>query len=108
MTLPPKWDMIISRSPCSFVDGYLAAIYPAEEAERFQKLSETQPIGRMAKPDEIAALALYRCSDEAGFVTGSAYPIDGGAVNVAEPFSLAAVFHDREHVRPGPSPRREF
>ncbi len=48
----------------------------------FQKLSETQPIGRMAKPNEIAALALYLCSDATGFVTGSSYPIDGGAVNL--------------------------
>jgi 2-keto-3-deoxy-L-fuconate dehydrogenase len=44
----------------------------------FAKLSATQPIGRMAKPEEIASLALYLCSDEAGFVTGSDYPIDGG------------------------------
>jgi NAD(P)-dependent dehydrogenase (short-subunit alcohol dehydrogenase family) len=48
----------------------------------FEKLSEAQPIGRMAKPDEVAALALYLCSDEAGFITGSSYPIDGGAVNL--------------------------
>ncbi len=48
----------------------------------FQKLSEAQPIGRMAKPEEIAALALYLCSDEASFVTGSSYPIDGDAVNL--------------------------
>ena len=43
---------------------------------------QTQPIGRMAKPEEIAALAQYLCSDEASFVTGSSYPIDGGAVNL--------------------------
>jgi NAD(P)-dependent dehydrogenase (short-subunit alcohol dehydrogenase family) len=48
----------------------------------FQKLSEAQPIGRMAKPEEIANLALYLCSDEAGFITGSSYSIDGGAVNL--------------------------
>jgi NAD(P)-dependent dehydrogenase (short-subunit alcohol dehydrogenase family) len=51
------------------------------EAEMFEKLSEAQPIGRMAVPDEVAALALYLCSDEASFVTGSSYPIDGGAVH---------------------------
>jgi NAD(P)-dependent dehydrogenase (short-subunit alcohol dehydrogenase family) len=71
-----------ARVHTPFVDGYLAANYPGQEAEMFQKLSEAQPIGRMAKPEEIAALALYLCSDEAGFVTGSAYPIDGGAVNL--------------------------
>jgi 2-keto-3-deoxy-L-fuconate dehydrogenase len=44
----------------------------------FDKLSRTQPIGRMGKPHEIASLALYLCSDEAAFVTGCDYPIDGG------------------------------
>ena len=48
----------------------------------FEKLSQAQPIGRMAVPDEVAALALYLCSDEASFVTGCAYPIDGGALNL--------------------------
>jgi NAD(P)-dependent dehydrogenase (short-subunit alcohol dehydrogenase family) len=71
-----------ARVHTPFVDGYLAKTYPGREAEMFQKLSEAQPIGRMAKPEEIAALALYLCSDEAGFVTGSSYPIDGGAVNL--------------------------
>lgn len=71
-----------ARVHTPFVDGYLANTYPGREAEMFQKLSEAQPIGRMAKPDEIAALALYLCSEEASFITGSSYPIDGGAVNL--------------------------
>ena len=71
-----------ARVHTPFVDGYLAKTYPGQEAEMFAQLSAAQPIGRMAKPDEIAALALYLCSDEASFVTGSAYPIDGGAVNL--------------------------
>lgn len=71
-----------ARVHTPFVDGYLAKTYPGQEAEMFQKLSEAQPIGRMAKPEEIAGLALYLCSDEASFVTGSSYPIDGGAVNL--------------------------
>lgn len=71
-----------ARVHTPFVDGYLAKTYPGQEAEMFQKLSEAQPIGRMALPNEIAALALYLCSDEASFITGSAYPIDGGAVNL--------------------------
>jgi NAD(P)-dependent dehydrogenase (short-subunit alcohol dehydrogenase family) len=65
-----------------FVDGYLAKNYPGKEAEMFAKLSAAQPIGRMAKPEEIASLAVYLCSDEASFVTGAAYLIDGGAVNL--------------------------
>ena len=44
------------------------------------RLSEYQPIGRMAEPGEVAALALYLCSDEASFITGQAYPIDGGVL----------------------------
>ncbi len=61
-----------------FVDGFLKANYPGKEEEMFDKLSKTQPIGRMAKPDEVAHLALYLCSDEASFITGTDYPIDGG------------------------------
>jgi NAD(P)-dependent dehydrogenase (short-subunit alcohol dehydrogenase family) len=48
----------------------------------FEKLSRSQPIGRMAKPDEVATLALYLCSDEASFITGCDYPIDGGFVRL--------------------------
>ncbi len=61
-----------------FVDGYLAKNYPGREAEMFERLAATQPIGRMGRPEEIAALARYLASDEASFVTGSDYPIDGG------------------------------
>lgn len=61
-----------------FVDGFIKANYPGKEQEMFEKLSKTQPIGRMATPDEIANLALYLCSDEAAFITGTDYPIDGG------------------------------
>jgi NAD(P)-dependent dehydrogenase (short-subunit alcohol dehydrogenase family) len=67
-----------ARVHTPFVDGFIAKNYPDNQAEMFEKLSATQPIGRMAKPEEIASLALYLCSDEAGFVTGSDYPIDGG------------------------------
>jgi NAD(P)-dependent dehydrogenase (short-subunit alcohol dehydrogenase family) len=67
-----------ARVHTSFVDGFLKANYPGKEEEMFEKLSKTQPIGRMGKPEEVAALALYLCSDEASFVTGTNYPIDGG------------------------------
>lgn len=61
-----------------FVDGFIAKNYPDKKEEMFAKLSATQPIGRMAQPEEIAHLALYLCSDEASFITGCDYPIDGG------------------------------
>ena len=63
-----------------FVDGFIAKNYPDNQAEMFAKLSATQPIGRMAQPQEIAHLALYLCSDEAAFITGCDYPIDGGFI----------------------------
>lgn len=68
-----------------FVDNFLAKTYPGKEQEMFEKLSKTQPIGRMAKPEEIAHLVLYMCSDEAGFVTGCDYPIDGGFIKLNTP-----------------------
>jgi 2-keto-3-deoxy-L-fuconate dehydrogenase len=71
-----------ARVHTPFVDGYLSKNYPGNEAEMFEKLSKTQPIGRMGQPAEIAALALYLCSDEAGFVTGCDFPIDGGFINL--------------------------
>ena len=66
-----------------FVDSYLKKNYPGKEKEMFEKLSKTQPIGRMGKPEEIAYLALYLCADEAGFITGTNYPIDGGFINLS-------------------------
>ncbi len=65
-----------------FVDGFLAKNYPGQEQEMFEKLSKTQPIGRMGKSEEIASLALFLCSDEAGFITGANYPIDGGFISL--------------------------
>lgn len=71
-----------ARVHTAFVDGFLAKNYPGKEKEMFEKLSKTQPIGRMAKPTEIAHLVLYLCSDEASFITGCDYPIDGGFVKL--------------------------
>ncbi|MFB9865692.1 SDR family NAD(P)-dependent oxidoreductase [Rufibacter immobilis] len=71
-----------ARVHTPFVDGFLAKSYAGQEAEMFEKLSKTQPIGRMGKPEEVAALALFLCSDEAGFITGCDYPIDGGFITL--------------------------
>lgn len=71
-----------ARVHTPFVDGFLQKNYPGREAEMFEKLSKSQPIGRMAKPEEIAHLILYLCSDEASFITGCDYPIDGGIIKL--------------------------
>lgn len=71
-----------ARVHTPFVDGYLRQHYPGREEEMFSKLSHSQPIGRMAEPHEVASLALYLCSDEASFLTGVDYPIDGGFFNL--------------------------
>lgn len=88
MTLTVARDYVGKKIRCNcicparvhtpFVDNYLRENYPGNEKEMFEKLSATQPIGRMAKPSEIAALAAYLCSDAASFITGSAIDIDGG------------------------------
>ena len=67
------------RTP--FVDGFVRANYPGREEQMLQQLAEYQPMGRMGTPEEVAFLALYLCSDEASFVTGQAYPLDGGVLN---------------------------
>ncbi|HUR27017.1 MAG TPA: SDR family oxidoreductase [Planctomycetota bacterium] len=69
-----------ARIHTPFVDGFLAKNYPGKEREMFEKLSAYQPIGRMGTPEEVAQLALYLCSDAASFVTGQAFPIDGGVL----------------------------
>ncbi len=88
MTLSVARDYLADNIRCNsvsparvhtpFVDGFIAKNYEGREEEIFEKLSKSQPIGRMAKPQEIGALALYLCSDEAAFTTGCDYLIDGG------------------------------
>jgi NAD(P)-dependent dehydrogenase (short-subunit alcohol dehydrogenase family) len=71
-----------ARVHTPFVDDYLRKNYPGREQEMFDKLAKSQPIGRMAEPKEVASLALFLCSDEAAFITGVDYPIDGGFFNL--------------------------
>ena len=71
-----------ARVHTPFVDGFISKNYPGQEKEMFEKLSKTQPIGRMGTPEEIATLALYLSSDEAGLITGTDYPIDGGFIKL--------------------------
>ena len=65
-----------------FVDNFLEKNYPDNRDEMFEKLSKSQPIGRMGQADEIAGLIAYLSSDEASFITGSNFPIDGGFVTL--------------------------
>ena len=71
-----------ARIHTPFVDGFLKKNYPGKEEDMFKKLEKTQPIGRMGRPEEVASLALFLCSDEAAFITGVDYPIDGGSINL--------------------------
>jgi NAD(P)-dependent dehydrogenase (short-subunit alcohol dehydrogenase family) len=71
-----------ARVHTPFVDGYLRQNYAGQEQAIFERLSKAQPVGRMAEPEEVASLALYLCSDEAAFITGTDYPIDGGFFNL--------------------------
>ena len=90
MTLSVARDFVEKRIRCNcvcparvhtpFVDGYVAKNFPGREAETMAQLAAAQPIGRMGEPSEIAALVAFLCSDEAGFITGSAYDIDGGVI----------------------------
>ena len=71
-----------ARVHTPFVDGYLQRNYPGQEQEMFKKLENSQPIGRMASPEEVASLALFLCSDEAAFLTGVDYLLDGGFMHL--------------------------
>ncbi|MEQ8878229.1 MAG: SDR family oxidoreductase, partial [Cyclobacteriaceae bacterium] len=92
MTLSVAKDYLADNIRCNaiapgrvhtpFVDNFIQKNYPGKEQEMFEKLSKTQPIGRMGKPEEIAGLIQYLCSDEASFITGSIYPIDGGFITL--------------------------
>ena len=67
-----------ARVHTPFVDHFLADNYPDNRDEMFDRLSNSQPIGRMGTADEIAGLVAFLCSDDASFITGSDIPIDGG------------------------------
>jgi NAD(P)-dependent dehydrogenase (short-subunit alcohol dehydrogenase family) len=71
-----------ARVHTPFVDNFLHRNYPGHEQEMFKKLEKSQPIGRMAVPEEVASLALFLCSDAAAFLTGVDYPIDGGFMHL--------------------------
>lgn len=61
-----------------FVEGYLDKYHRHEKEKIRAELNQRQPIGRLGQPREIASLAVYLSSAEAGFVNGSVITIDGG------------------------------
>lgn len=92
MTLSVAKDYLAENIRCNaisparihtpFVDAFLREHYAGRETEMFQKLSNSQPVGRMGKPEEVASLALFLCSDAASFITGADIPLDGGFFNL--------------------------
>jgi 3alpha(or 20beta)-hydroxysteroid dehydrogenase len=44
-----------------------------------QRLAERIPLGRYGEPEEVAALVTFLCSDDASFITGGIYTVDGGS-----------------------------
>ncbi|MEM9895700.1 MAG: SDR family oxidoreductase [Bacteroidota bacterium] len=71
-----------ARIHTPFVDGFIAKNYSENPQEMMENLSKSQPIGRMGKPEEVGNLVLYLCSDEASFITGTDFPIDGGYIKL--------------------------
>jgi len=88
MTLSVAKDYIKQNIRCNsisparvhtpFVDGFIHKNYEGREAEIFEKLSQSQPIGRMGKPEEIAQTIMFIASDKAAFINGAVIAIDGG------------------------------
>ena len=92
MTLSVAKDFVDKNIRCNcispgrvhtpFVDGYLKRNYPGRETEMLAVLEKTQPVGRMARPEEVAWLVAYLCSDLASFITGADVPFDGGVLTL--------------------------
>jgi NAD(P)-dependent dehydrogenase (short-subunit alcohol dehydrogenase family) len=61
-----------------FVEGYLEKFHKHNKEEMRAELRARQPVGRLGQPEEVASMVRYLASDEAAFITGSAFTIDGG------------------------------
>jgi NAD(P)-dependent dehydrogenase (short-subunit alcohol dehydrogenase family) len=61
-----------------FVEGYLEKFHKRNKEEMRAELRARQPIGRLGQPEEIASMVRYLASDEAAFISGSVFTIDGG------------------------------
>lgn len=92
MTMSVARDYVAHKIRCNsvsparvhtpFVDDFIKKNYPGHEEEMFEKLSNAQPIGRMARPEEIATVICFLASDDASFITGADYTVDGGAIRL--------------------------
>ena len=89
-----------ARIHTPFVDNFIEKNYPGQTGEMFNKLSEAQPVGRMGQPEEVAAMAVFLCSDEASFITGCRYHVDGGTLTTCMPRSTFSLGMCRTRVRP--------
>src|SRR5579863_6164942 len=61
-----------------FVEGYLEKFHKDNKEEVRAELRARQPIGRLGRPEEVASMVRYLASDEAAFITGALFNIDGG------------------------------
>ncbi|HTW60443.1 MAG TPA: SDR family oxidoreductase, partial [Terracidiphilus sp.] len=61
-----------------FVEGYLEKFHQDNKELMRAELRARQPVGRLGRPEEVAAAVRYLASDQAAFVTGSLLTLDGG------------------------------
>jgi 2-keto-3-deoxy-L-fuconate dehydrogenase len=61
-----------------FVEAYLEKFHKDNKEETRDELRARQPVGRLGRPEEVASMVRYLASDEAAFVNGALFPLDGG------------------------------
>ena len=74
---PPRGIRINAGCPGT-IDTPMVAEMLAKEPDAMNEILRDQPIGRLGRPEEIAAAVLWLCSSGASFVIGHALVVDGG------------------------------